>query len=210
MRSSACIALSALCGSLLTETPLAAQSGKGSITATAGFGNASDSYQSGCGHSSLAFGLSANGSSRVFPSVSLVRFAGSGGADIVCILGGSPQEVGRGGVELEGATQLQIGAGTGIGGRRLRAEAVLSGGIIRGQLGFSPETTRSETTTRPQIGGAFSLIMVRHLVLSTTINWTRLNLVVSDLTGVALRRRDSWSPMGTFQVGVRFPFGRSE
>ncbi len=190
--------------------PMYAQMPAVHATARFGLGMPSDDYQTACGYVSPAFSVDVQGSGRLFPHIALDHFAGAGGGDIACLAGDPSTTTARGGLQLDGATRLGVGAGARIGSNRAQLEALVSAGVVSGQNGFVPPGASSRGTIVPHVGGQLAVVANRHVVLSAAAHWTRLTLdVTSNGTG-AVERRRSWSPMVTMQIGARIPLVRRQ
>lgn len=205
------------CGTLLAllalgaTMPLAAQLRPVSVTGRFGIAGASDDYQTNCGHSSLAVGVDVRGAGRVFPVVNIDHFVGSGGGDVACYVLTDVPSRERGGLQLERATRLHIGAGSFVGGRIARLEGTVRGGAALGRPGVFTEVglpvQRTDATNEarllPQVGGDVSLVLFRYAVVAMAFDWTRLPREVTPLAGGPTITTHAWSRMTTVQFGVR-------
>jgi hypothetical protein len=178
------------------------------VTGRAGLGIPSDDYQADCGFVSAAYSVDLQGRGRLFPHLSLDHFAGSGGASVACIPVNPSVGTARGGLQVDGATRVGIGAGARVGGPRLLLEGLVSGGVMSGRYGFKAPSAADDRTTVPQVGGQVALVVYRYVVLSIAAHWTRLSLTVTPVVGSAVNTTRSWSPMSTLQVGARVPLAR--
>ena len=211
-RSGMMIRCAALVGAATTlvlhSTPLSAQIPSLQATASVGVAIPSDDYQSACDASSIALSVEVQGRGRWFPQVSLDYFTGSGGADVACIPVLPSVGTGVGGLRLDGATRLGVGAGGRIGGNRLLLEGALLAGLISGRRGFDGATDSDSRRGLPHVGVQAAVVLFRYAELSAAVNWTRLSLDVTPAAGGASSRQTSWSPMTTLQLGVRVPVGK--
>lgn len=194
-----------LIGVFASAVPARAQIPEMHVTARAGLGMPSDDYQSNCGAVSAAYTVDLQGRGRLFPQLSLGHFAGSGGGDVACIPVDPSVGTARGGLRLDGATSVGVGAGARIGGPRLHLEGIVSGGILSGRYGFFASGAEGNRATRPQAGGQVALVVYRYIVLSAAVHWTRLSIVVTPLSVGTATTEQYWSPISTLQVGVRLP-----
>lgn len=191
-----------------SATPLHAQWPALLVTGRAGLGIPSDNYQAACGGVSAAYTVDVQGRGRVFPHLSLDRFAGSGGAEVACIPTEFSAGAVRGGVQVDGATRVAIGAGLRLGGARIQLEGSVLGGAMFGQYGFLSPGAQSAQTRVPHMGGQLALVVYRYIVLSASAHWTRIAIELTPPEGQPFNTRSSWSPMSTMQVGVRIPLDR--
>lgn len=195
----------------LHATPLIAQ--MPGINATARFGLAvpSDDYASDCGDPSLALSVDVQGKHRVFPQLSLDHFTGSGGGgDDLCIPVLPNVGRGVGGLRLDGATRVGLGAGARIGHGWLQLEGAVLGGFVAGRRGFDDAGINSRRAVLPHVGGQTAIVLFRHVVLSGAVHWTRLSLNVIPVGGGSVTTRRNWSPMSTTQIGARVTFGQRQ
>ena len=191
--------------------PLAAQLRPVSVTGRFGIVGASDDYQTNCGHSSLAVGIDVRGAGRVFPVVNVDHFVGSGGGDVACYVLTDVPSRERGGLQLERATRLQIGAGSFVGGRVARLEGTVRGGAARGRPGVFTERglpvqrtdAANEARLLPQVGGEVSLVLFRYAVIAMAFDWTRLPREVTPLASGPTITSHTWSRMTSLQAGIR-------
>ncbi|WP_156799061.1 hypothetical protein [Gemmatimonas aurantiaca] len=195
---------------LAVAVPGSLQAQMSGVQTTGRFGiaNPSDAYQSNCGAGSLAFSVDVQGQGQWFPQVSADHFVGSGGGGVACIPGDPSRVRVTGGLQLERSTRLSIGAGRRVGNDGVQLEGVVLGGIITGQRGYQGTTPNDERLILPQFGGQVGVVLVRYVVLSGSVHWTRLTMDTQPLTGGAPTKRAGWSPLSTMQIGVRIPFGR--
>lgn len=192
----------------LLAAPLHAQMPGVQASTRVGIAIPSDNYQSSCGDASLAFSLDVQGRQRWFPQLSLDYFSGGGGGDVACIPVAPSVGTGVGGLRLDGATRLGLGAGARVRRRVVQLEGVLLGGIVGGRRGFEGSEMNDQRRVMPHIGGQATIVLFRYAVLSAATHWTRLSLDVLPAGGGASTKRTTWSPLTTLQVGVRVPFGQ--
>jgi len=193
---------------MLLSAPLHAQTRGAYVSARAGIAVADDNYRSNCGHASLAFSVDVQGRRRLFPQVSFDHFAGAGGGDILCLPVSPSIGTGVGGLRLEGATRVGLGVGGRLGSGAVQLEGAVLSGVISGRRGFVGRDQDDSRRVSPHVGGQASLVLFRFVVLSAAANWTRLSLDVIPTSGGTAMTRTSWSPMTTWQIGVRVRAGR--
>ena len=200
--------IAALTSFALHTTPLVAQMPGMNASARFGLAVPSDDYAADCGDPSLALGLDVQGKRRVFPQLSLDHFTGSGGGgDDLCIPVLPNVGRGVGGLRLDGATRVGLGAGARVGHGMLQLEGAVLGGFVAGRRGFDDAGTNSRRTVLPQVGGQAAIVLFRHVVLSGAVHFTRLSLDVISAGGGRVTTRRNWSPMCTMQIGARVTFG---
>lgn len=188
----------------LGPLPLEAQLSRAEVSVRAGISTSHDNYQSNCEDSSIPLSLDVQGRGRVFPQFSLDHFVGSGGGDILCIPVDPALGTTTGGLRVEGATRLGLGFGGRLNRGPFQVEGVLRGGVITGRSGYRASGSDDERRVLPHAGGQVSLVLFRWAVLSTSAHWTRLTLETTS-AGAAKSSSTSWSPLITWQAGVRFP-----
>jgi hypothetical protein len=193
----------------LLAAPLAAQ--RPGVQASARFGLSvpSDDYAADCGDPSLALSVDVQGKGRMFPQLSLDRFTGSGGGgDDLCIPVLPTLGTAVGGLRLDGATRVGLGAGARLGRGIVQLEVAALGGFVTGRRGFDGAGTDDERAVLPHVGAQAAIVLARHLVLSGAVHWTRLSLAMTPVGGGRATTRRRWSAMSTMQVGARVGFGR--
>lgn len=170
-----------------------------------------DAYQSNCGHSSLAFAVDAQGGGRIFPQVGFDRHIGSGGGDVACLGADNSQFRYVGGARLENSTRVTLGVGARLGDGKAQLEGVLRAGVLHARPGFQPRGANGKADFKPLVGGQASAVLFHALVLSTTMQWTRLSFETTPLAGGPSTTRTDWAPLLTLQFGLRLPLtpGRS-
>ncbi len=180
------------------------------LTLRFGPAGADDAYQSNCGHSSMALSLDAQGGSRIFPQVGFDRHIGSGGGDVLCLGPDESRFRYVGGAQLEGSTRATLGVGLRLGDGSAHLEGVLRAGVLHARPGYQPRGANEKSAYNPLVGGQASIVISR-VVLSTTMQWTRLRFETTPLAGGPSTTRTDWAPLLTLQFGVRLPLtpGRS-
>ncbi len=198
----------ALTAFTLLAAPLDAQLPGVNASARLGIASPSDDYQSNCGHTSLAFSLDVQGKRRLFPQLSVDHFYGSGGGDVKCVP--APSEVATvvGGLRIERATRVGLGAGARVGRGIVQLEGAVLGGFVVGRGGFGAAGLDNPRRVLPHVGGQAAVVLFRYAVLSAAFHYTRLSLDVLPVGGGPSTTRTNWSPMTTLQVGARIPVGR--
>lgn len=188
----------------LGSLPLEAQLSRAELSVRAGISTSHFNYQSNCQHASIPLSLDVQGRGRVFPQFSLDHFYGSGGADVACVKGNPDLETTTGGLRVERATRLGLGFGGRLNWGHVQVEGVLRGGVITGRTGYRAPGSDDERHVLPHAGGQVSLVLFRWAVLSTSAHWTRLAFETTS-AGAVTTSSTSWSPLTTWQAGVRFP-----
>lgn len=180
------------------------------LTLRFGPAGADDAYQSNCGHSSMALSVDAQGGSRIFPQVGFDRHIGSGGGDVACLGPDESRFRYVGGAQLEGSTRATLGVGLRLGDGVAHLEGVLRAGVLHARPGFQPRGANEKSAYNPLVGGQASIVISR-VVLSTTMQWTRLSFETTPLAGGPSTTRTDWAPLLTLQLGLRLPLtpGRS-
>lgn len=164
-----------------------------------------DAYQSNCGHSSVAFAVDAQGGGRIFPQLGFDRHIGSGGGDVACLGADDSQFRYVGGARLENSTRVTLGVGARLGDGKAQLEGVLRAGVLHARPGFQPRGANGKAAFKPLVGGQASAVLFHALVLSTTMQWTRLRFETTPLAGGPSTTRTDWAPLLTLQFGVRLP-----
>ena len=191
---------------LACAVPLHAQR-SAHVSARFGLAAPSEAYQSNCGHSSLAYSLDVQGTRRLFPQFSLDHLSGSGGGDVLCLPQSSLNGTTVGGLRLDGATRLGLGAGARLGTRFAQIEGAVLAGLMTGRSGYAATETENPRQWAPHAGVQASVVLLRHVVLSSTFNWTRLSMEHRPANGAPSTTSHEWSPMATVQLGARFRVG---
>lgn len=210
LRNTAAVLTAAFSICALYATPLIAQMPGMNASARFGLAVPSSDYASDCGDPSLALSIDVQGKRRLFPQLSLDHFTGSGGGDDLCIPVLPNVGRGVGGLRLDGATRVGLGAGARIGHGMLQLEGALLGGFVAGRRGFDDPGMKSRRAVLPHVGGQAAMVLFRHVVLSAAVHWTRLSLSVIPVGGGNVTTRRDWSPMSTMQIGARIAFGQRQ
>jgi len=188
---------------LAGSTPVEAQV-KPNLTLRFGVAGADDAYQFNCGHSSMAFAVDVQGGGPVFPSLGVERHVGSGGGDVACLGPDESQFAYVGGARLEGSTRATVGVGARMGDGTVHFEGVVRAGVLHARPGYQPRGGDHRAAFNPLVGGQASIVLSR-VVLSTTMQWTRLSFETTPVNGGPSTTRTDWAPMLTLQLGVRLP-----
>jgi len=199
--------LTALTAYTLLAAPLAAQRPGVNASARLGYAIPGDSYQSNCAHFSRALSVDVQGKRRLFPQLSVDHFLGSGGGDVLC--GPDPSKVATfvGGLRIERATRVGLGAGARVGRGMVQLEGAVLGGFVTGRGGFGAAGVDNPRRVLPHVGGQAAVVLFRYAVLSYAFHYTRLSFDVLPVGGGPSTTRTNWSPMFTWQVGARIPVG---
>lgn len=197
----ACAAALLLAGSAPAEAQV-----RPNLTLRHGIAVPDDAYQSNCGHSSMALSVDAQGGSRIFPQVGFDRHIGSGGGDVACLGPDESRFRYVGGAQLEGSTRATLGIGLRLGDGVAHLEGVLRAGVLHARPGYQPRGANEKSAYNPLVGGQASIVISR-VVLSTTMQWTRLRFETTPLAGGPSTIRTDWAPLLTLQFGLRLPIG---
>jgi hypothetical protein len=200
------VASAALLATAMFAIPLKAQH-SAHVTARIGIASPSDAYQSNCGHSSLAYSLDVQGTRRLFPQFSLDHLSGSGGGDVLCLPRSAMNGTTVGGLRLDGATRLGIGAGARAGNRFVQVEGAVLAGLMTGRRGFTAGAEDDPRRWVPNVGIQASMVLLRYVVLSSTLHRARLPMEHRPASGAPSMTSHSWSPMATVQIGARIRLG---
>jgi hypothetical protein len=186
---------------LTHAAPAAAQSRRPLVSVRGGFLGSSDAYQSNCGHSSLSLGAEVRGRGAIFPWASADRGVGSGGGDVLCLsVAPDGQPIPRvGGLRLEGATMLSVGAGWQSPPKLVQVEGTVGAGLMIGQPGFGESSSRE---VRPRLVGSVGVVLLRHLVFSLELGRTQLSF--RDGAAGNVVRSTRWENNGSGRIGLRF------
>jgi hypothetical protein len=181
------------------------------LTLRYGMAGPDDAYQSNCGHFSMAVSVDAQGGGRIFPQLGFDRHIGSGGGDVACLGADDSQFRYVGGARLENSTRVTLGVGARLGDGKAQLEGVLRAGVLHARPGFQPRGANGNAAFKPLVGGQASAVLFHAVVLSTTMQWTRLRFETTPLAGGPSTTRTDWAPLLTLQFGVRLPLtpGRS-
>ncbi len=188
---------------LLLATPLASQVPGVNASARFGIALTNEDYSSICGAVTGAYSVEVQGRHRWFPQITVDKFSGSGGATTGC--GSVPPSVG--GLQVDGATRVGLGGGARIGRGNVQLEGAVLGGIVSGRRGFPATPSETKRVVVPHVGGQATLVLFRYAVFSAAYHRTRLTLDVTPAGGVSAETRRTWSPVYTWQAGVRVPLG---
>jgi len=176
------------------------------LTLRYGMAGPDDAYQSNCRHYSMAFSVDAQGGGSVFPSLGFDRHIGSGGGDVACLGPDESQFTYVGGARLESSTRATLGVGGRLGDDKVHLEGVLRAGVLHARPGFQPRGANGKAAYNPLVGGQATIVLF-HVVLSTTMQWTRLRFETTPLNGGPSTTRTDWAPLLTLQFGARLPIG---
>ena len=188
---------------LLLATPLASQVPGVNASARFGIALTNDDYSSVCGAVSGAYSVEVQGRHRWFPQLTVDKFSGSGMGGTGC--GSVPPSVG--GLQVDGATRVGLGGGARIGRGKVQLEGAVLGGIVAARRGFAATPSETKRVVVPHVGGQATLVLFRYAVFSAAYHRTRLTLDRPPIGGASAETRRTWSPMYTWQVGVRVPLG---
>lgn len=188
---------------LLLATPLASQVPGMNASTRFGIAMTDNHYSSNCGAVTGAYSVEVQGRHQWFPQLTVDKFSGSGMGGTGC--GTVPPSVG--GLQVDGATRVGLGGGARIGSGKVQLEGALLGGIIAGRRGFAATPSENNRVVVPHFGGQATLVLFRYAVFSGAYHRTRLTLDGSSADGGSAETRRIWSPMYTWQAGVRVPLG---